>query len=65
MGPEINIDSILVLEKRIEEGLGDVVQLKRTRNSLLNIYTRVPPELLGEVFRWNVTPERLSDEPET
>ena len=64
-GPEINIDSILALEKRIEQGLGDVVQLKRTRNSLLNISTRVPPELLGQVFRWNVTPERLSGEPET
>ena len=56
MGPEINIDSILALEKQIEEGLGDVIQLKRARNSLLNISTRVPPELLGQVFRWNATP---------
>jgi len=57
MGPEINIDSILALEKQIEEGLGDVIQLKRARNSLLNISTLMPPELLGQVFRWNVIPD--------
>jgi len=57
MGPEINADSILVLEKRIEEGLGDVIQLKGTRNSLINISTIVPPELLGQVFRWNTIPD--------
>jgi len=56
MGPEANIDSILALEKKIEEGLGDTIQLKRVRNSLLNISTRVPPEVLGQVFRWNVIP---------
>ena len=57
MGPEINIDSILALEKQIEDGLEDVIQLKRTRNSLLNISTLMPPELLGQVFRWNVIPD--------
>ena len=62
MGPEINIDSILALEKQIEQGLGNIVQLKRTRNSLLNISARVPPELLGQVFRWNVIPEYLFGE---
>jgi len=56
MAPEANIDSILVLEKKIEEGLGDIIQLKRARNSLLNISTRVPPELLGQVFCWNAIP---------
>jgi len=56
MGPEINIDTILALEKQIEEGLGDTIQLKRARNSLLNISTRVPPEVLGQVFSWNVIP---------
>ena len=56
MGPEINIDSILALEKQIDDGQGDVIQLKRTRNSLLNISARVPPELLGQVFRWNTIP---------
>lgn len=57
MGPEINIDSILALEKQIEEDLGDAIQLKRARNSLLNIYILVPPELLGQIFRWNVIPD--------
>ena len=56
MGTEINIDSILALEKQIVEGVGDIVQLKRARNSLLNVSTRVPLELLGEDFRWNVIP---------
>jgi hypothetical protein len=56
MGHEINADSIRDLEKQIEEGPGDVIQLKRTRNSLLNISTCIPPEILGSVFRWNVVP---------
>ena len=57
MSREINIHSIRDLEKRIKEGTGDLIQLKRTRNSLLNISTRVPPEILGDVFRWNATPD--------
>ena len=57
MGPEINIDSILALETQIEEGAGDIIHLKRVRNSLLNISTHVPPEILGSVFRWNVIPK--------
>ena len=56
MGREINADSIRDLEEQIEEGAGDIIQLKRTRNSLLNISARVPPEILGSIFRWNVTP---------
>jgi hypothetical protein len=56
MGHEINTDSIRDLEKQIKEGAGDVIQLKRTRNSLLNISSRVPPEILGSIFRWNVIP---------
>ena len=57
MGPETNIDSIMALEEQIKEGLGDVIQLKRARNSLLNISTLVPPELFGQVFHWNVIPD--------
>ena len=57
VGPEINIDSILALGKRVEEGAENVIQLKRARNSLLNISARVPPEILGYIFRWNVIPE--------
>ena len=52
--PEWATSSIRVLEKRIEEGGGDTIELKRTRNSLLNIYTRVPPEILGYIFVWSV-----------
>jgi len=50
MGCETNIHSIRALEKQIAEGRGDVVRLKRARNSLLNISTRVPPEILGYIF---------------
>ena len=57
MGPETNIHSILALEKQIGEGNGDIIKLKRTRNSLLNISTRVPPEILGDVFAWCLVPE--------
>jgi len=57
MGHEINIDSIRDLERQIEEGIGDMIQLRRTRNSLLNISVRVPPEILGSIFRWNVIPD--------
>jgi hypothetical protein len=54
MGREVNIDSIRALEKQIEEGEGDTIKLKRARNSLLNISTRVPPEILGDIFAWSV-----------
>ena len=57
MSREINIDHIRDLDKQIEEGAGDMVELKRARNSLLNISTIVPPEILGSIFRWNVTSE--------
>jgi len=52
MGCETNIDSIRTLEEQIEEGEGDVIKLKRARNSLLNISTHVPPEILGYIFVW-------------
>ena len=54
MGCETNIDSIRALEKQIEEGNGDLTELKRARNSLLNISTRVPPEVLGYIFVWSL-----------
>ena len=52
MGLEVNLDSIRALEKQIQEGKGDAIKLKRARNSLLNISTRVPPEVLGHIFVW-------------
>ena len=57
MGREANIDLIQALEKQIEKGGGDVIKLKRDRNLLLNISTRVPPEILGHVFVWRLVQE--------
>ena len=54
MGLETNIDSIRALETQIKEGEGDVIMLKRARNSLLNISTRVPPEIIGYIFDWSL-----------
>jgi len=54
MDREVYIDSIRALEKQIEEGNGDTIELKRTRNSLLNVSTRVPPEILGHIFVWSL-----------
>ena len=56
MDREINLDSIRALEKQIQEHESTVIQLKRTRNSLLNVSTHLPPEILGNIFRWNVIP---------
>jgi hypothetical protein len=47
MGREVNLDSILALD-------AEIIRLKRTRNSLLNI-TRIPPEILGHIFRFSIT----------
>ena len=49
MDRETNIDSILALD-------AEIIRLKRTQNSLLNI-ARVPPEILGHIFHLNVIPE--------
>ena len=57
MGPEASIDLIRALEERIEGGEGDVIKLKRDRNSLLNISTRIPPEILGHIFYQNLVRE--------
>jgi len=56
MGHEINIDSIQALDKRIEEVAAELVRLKRSRNSLLTV-ARVPPEILGHIFGFNITTE--------
>jgi len=55
-GGEVNIQSIRVLEDQIREHERIVIRLKRSRNSLLNI-SKLPPELLGRIFRWNITPK--------
>jgi len=47
MSGEINHGSVLALD-------AEIVRLKRTRNSLLNI-ARIPPEILGHIFHFNIT----------
>jgi len=54
MDCETNIDPIRALERQIGEYERIVINLKRTRNSLLNV-SKLPPEILGNIFRWNVT----------
>ena len=53
MDRETNIDSIRALDEQIIEYERTVIKLKRTRNSLLNVF-KLPPEVLGNVFRWGV-----------
>ena len=52
MDREVNIDSIRALEEEIKEHERAAIGLKRARNSLLNV-SKLPPEVLGNVFRWN------------
>ena len=52
MGCETNFDSIRALEKQIQEGEGDIIELKRARNALLNVSAHIPPEILGDIFAW-------------
>ena len=54
MDQEINLNSIRALEKQIQEHERAIIQLKRARNSLLNVSTLLPPEILGRIFCWNV-----------
>ena len=42
------------MEEQIREHERIVIELKRARNALLNIST-LPPEVLGNIFQWNVT----------
>ena len=51
---ETNIESILALDEQIREQEKVTAKLKRARNSSLNI-SKLPPELLSNIFRWNVT----------
>ncbi|KAF9646758.1 hypothetical protein BDM02DRAFT_3118156 [Thelephora ganbajun] len=52
-GGEVNIKSIRALEEQIREHEMAIIELKRTRNSLLNV-SKLPPEVLGDIFHWNV-----------
>jgi len=56
MGPEAILDLIRVFERQIKEGDGDIIKLKRDRNSLLNISTRNPrTHSPGTSFGWDVS----------
>ena len=50
MGEEMNLESISALDEEIAKGRGDIIKLKRTRNSMLNISVLAPPEILGYIF---------------
>ena len=54
MNCEANISSIRALDEQIRKHERIAIELKRTRNSLLNV-SKLPPEILGKIFRWNVT----------
>jgi hypothetical protein len=55
MDREVNLNSIRALEEQIGEHEGEIIQLKRTRNSLLSV-SKLPPEILGSIFHRNVIP---------
>ena len=41
------------MDEQIREHEIAIAKLKRTRNSLLNVH-KLPPEILGKIFHWNV-----------
>ena len=57
---EIEVDSIWPLEEQIGENKRSIIELKRTQNSLLNV-SRLPPEILGDVFGWNAIRKETFD----
>ena len=61
MDRKINIDSIRALEEQIREHERAAIKLKRARNSLRNV-SKLPPELFGKIFCWNVIREGDFDE---
>lgn len=48
MGHEVNVDSIHASEKRIGEHQRAVIELKRARNSLVNV-SKLPPKILSSI----------------
>lgn len=51
-----SVDSMQTPEERMQEHERSIIQLKRTRNSLLNV-SRLPPEILGEIFSRSLIPD--------
>ena len=58
MGRERNLDSIQAIEREIKEHEMAISKLKQARNSLLNISTLIPPEILGAIFYWTMIPQQ-------
>ena len=54
MDCEVNLNSVCALEEQIREHEKIAIRLKHVRNSLLNV-SKLPPEVLGRFFHWNVT----------
>jgi len=52
---EATTKSVQTLEDQTGEHERAIIKLKRTRNSLLKVF-KLPPEVLGNIFRWNVIP---------
>jgi len=55
MSHKINIGFTEALDKKIAERTAETTQLKRSRNSLLNV-ARIPPEILGYIFYLCILP---------
>lgn len=53
LGGGMNTNPIRVLDKEIKKLEDAAIELKRTRNSLLSV-NKLPPEILGKIFHWNV-----------
>ena len=58
MGAEVDERRIRTLEMKIKAATGDSTELRIARNSLLNISTRVPTEILALIFYWIVLERR-------
>ena len=52
---ETNSQSVQTVEEQTREHERAIIELKRARNSLLNIF-KLPPEVLGDIFHWNAAP---------
>jgi len=57
MSGEANIDAIRAVERQTNEGNGDVISLKRFRNSSVNVPEWAIPEILGNILVWSLVQE--------
>ena len=52
---DLNTEPVQKFEEQTIEHERAILTLKRTRNSLLNVF-KLPPEVLGNIFCWNAAP---------